>query len=79
MRRTTPIALRVPPLPNANPMKLAQTLHPAHVISRLKVFHANYAFLWLAVFGHAVLLRRFVDGHASRFVRCGSWAVGVGG
>jgi len=77
MRRTTPIALRVPPPPNTNPMKLAQTLHPTHLIAWLELLEADDAFLRLAVLRQAVFLRCSVSHHAARSERSSSWS-GVG-
>lgn len=76
MRRTNPHPLSIPPQPNTNPMKLTQTLHPAHLIPRLELLETNHAFLRLAVFGHAVLFCRAVDRHAAGAVAGCAWAGG---
>jgi len=57
-------------------MKLAQTLQPRHLITLLKLFKANDAFLRLAAADvEAVFFGRVVDEHAGGMVL---WAVGQG-
>lgn len=72
--RTAAGALRLPPLPNAGAVELAQTLHAAHLVTRLELFEADDALLRFAIGVHAVFLRRFVDGHAAGSVGGGAWA-----
>lgn len=67
-RATTP-ALDSPPVSNALPMKLAQTLQPAHLLTGLKLFHANRAFLLAPVAVHAVFFSGDVWEDAARAVR----------
>ena len=69
---TTAPAFDAPPVSNALPMKLAETLQPAHLLARLELFHANRAFLLAPVTIHAVFLGGDVRENATRAVRHGA-------
>lgn len=68
MRRTNPHPLTFPPSSNTSSVKFTQTLHAAQLITGLKLFKANHAFLLPALRVETILLRSAVDSHATRSV-----------
>lgn len=73
VRWAAALSLRVPPLPDARTMKLAQALHPAHLVSLFKVLKADDALLCMTVSRHAVLFSRRVHHHSTRTAARRSW------
>lgn len=65
-------AFDAPPVSNALPMKLAETLQPAHLLTRLEFFHTDRAFLLAPVAVHAVFFGGDVREDATRAVRHGA-------
>lgn len=74
MHRTTAPSFNAPPVANALAVEFAQTLQPAHFLAGFELFHANRAFLLLALAVHAVFLRGDVGENAAGAVRYGACA-----